>query len=200
MDLESLFKARGANPASEVEGNEAFSAKPEFYDPITALREYAKDISKEDELGNILVKRQLISEKHEREAYAHLEENSRNVMSPIPLSMIYELSGMEHLNIDRIINRLVIDYKMPYLSIKNFKIKPEIIAMLPPDAGERLGIALFGGLESSAQVACLNPLRKHDLTEMLKECLKRHDIFFFLTRPEYITGYYDRLRKQLTEL
>lgn len=199
MDLDSLFKARGAFTDANEDVVEQAPAQ-EVLDPVAKLRSYSRDITKEIELGESIVEKQLVSLKQYREALVSLEASVQNIMAPNPLSILFELNGMEHLNMERLLNKMVLDYKIPYISLRSFKTKPEFIAMMPPDAGERLGIAIFGGLEDCVQVALLNPLRKNDMIGPLKEALKRDDIYFYLTRPEDISLFYDRLRKQLAEL
>ncbi len=174
------------------------ASKVEESDALKALKDLSIDISHEIKLAEHLLQKEVITESQFHEAMKGLEKSASETASLSSISILMELEDCEHINMERIINFLVEETKVPFLNLRSFKIKHEFYSLLPPDIAERLGIIVFGSVGRGKQVALLNP-RFKPIRTAIKDYLECNDVSFYFVSPSDITHCYNNFRAELAE-
>ena len=168
-------------------------------EPLNKLRELSFSNGPEIKLAESLFQKGFITQKQFDEVVERLQKSVKDFGTIVPISALFELQDIESVNMDAIINVLVEDTKVPFISLKSFRISSDVFTKLPPDVAERLGVVLFGIVGRTKQIALLNPANK-ELKTALCEYLGSNEVSFFLVKPNEISPTYDKLRSQLADL
>jgi hypothetical protein len=133
-----------------------------------------------------------------QEDYANIvhdlsESSSKNV--EVPISVLHVLHDRSFKGLDRILNWISADAKLPILHMGSFELQKEAYSLLPIDYMMHRGAIVFEMMGPDALVALLNPYDS-DLREEVKRVTGRN-CHFYLVPAESYDGYLDNIRRAI---
>ncbi len=127
---------------------------------------------------------------------AELTRISESARGAEPVALLHALEATNHRRLDEIIAHLSLTYRMPYISLTGFTMRPELVPYMPLNFIICRGALVFDLLSAELLVAVLNPLN-----EQLRQDVEQQTgraCHFYLARASEFVAAYEQL-KQSTE-
>ncbi len=159
--------------------------------PDVSLNELCMQLNHELELGEFLKREGLIADNVSDQAVESLIQNSSDASVVIPLTLLTELSNIEHINMQRIYGVLSQKTNTPFIKLSQFEVSDDLLSLFDLNTAKRLGIVPFAKFENEVMIAFLNPF-----DETLKETLSKYlniKLHFYLTGADEIQKFYDKV-------
>ncbi len=158
---------------------------------IIELEELSSQLNSELKFADLMKMEQVITSDQCDRATESMIANSTNPNITTPLSFLYEVSLLQHINMDKLLGIITHEYNIPFINLADFKLQPETVDLIPRKLSKKLGIIIFDQFCGELQVAILNPLNK-ELKRAISRFLNKK-AHFFLASPSELQRTYEKL-------
>ncbi|MGL4853796.1 MAG: hypothetical protein ACRC37_00900 [Lentisphaeria bacterium] len=153
------------------------------------LDELTMQLNRELEFAEYLKREDIINAEQCDKAIEQVITDSSNLHSRQPLTILQQLSTLEHINMPGIIAKISHKTSVPFIEISRFKRMSSLEKKVNMLKAQRLGFAIFSEFEGELMIACLNPIDSQ-LKYTLRELLNTN-LHFYITTPNEIYNFYN---------